>query len=606
MKKLPGGYHGKLLRIDLSKKTIKIENIDPKILMNFIGGRGLGVKYLYDELEAGTVSLSAENKLLFVTAPSHGSKIPTSSRYTVVTKSPLTNSITFASSGGHFGVDLKNTGFDMLILEGKSAKPVFISIIDDKVEILDATELWGKKVEETTDTLRSKYSQKIGVACIGPAGEKLSLISAIINDSEHAAARAGVGAVMGSKNLKAIVAFGTTEIIYPNSESLQFQKKEWLRYIGEAPLTKNSLKEYGTPVLVEAINKRGALATRNFQESVFEDTASISAETLKRSYYQRTAPCKYCTVGCSHITAVDGRTGKGPEFETIWSFGPMCGINDLRMILHANYNCNSNGIDTISAGSTIACAMELSEKGLLTDDFDNKLQKILGRKLEFGDAEAVVKISELMGTDDEVGKLFAKGSVKFAEFFNSGQLAMHAKKLELPAYDPRGYTGMALSLATNNRGGCHQKAYLIATESINAPFEIDRFSESGKAGIVKLYQDTTAVIDSMGVCLFTNFALNPDHYAKMLSALTDLDINIGKTLEIGERIWNIEKLFNIREGFSRKDDDLPQRLKSEPLKKGHSKNHVVDLENLLDEYYKLRGWDKEGVPTKETLGKLGL
>jgi aldehyde:ferredoxin oxidoreductase len=596
----------KLLRINLTENTIKQEEIPPVLIEKFIGGRGLGVKYLYDELKANTEPLSEDNKLLFVTGLAHGSMAATSSRYTVVTKSPLTGTINSANSGGHFGADLKATGFNMLIIEGASKKPVYLKIDEEDVAILDAEDIWGKKVNETTDFLKNLHGTKNGIACIGPAGENLSLISAIMNEKEHAAARGGVGAVMGSKKLKAIVISGTQKAEFLNPENVEAQKKEWQRYLGEAPLTKDILKEYGTPVLVKAINNRGALGTRNFQESVFDDATSLSAETLKQLYYQKTTPCKYCTIGCAHETAVDNRSGKGPEFETIWAFGAMCGINDLRAVLHANYNCNEQGLDTISAGNTIACAMELSEKGLLSEKWEQLFQKKLNRKLMFGDGEAVMTLTELMGSDDELGKALSLGSYRFADLSNSSKYAMQAKKLELPAYDARGFRGMSLALATSNRGGCHQKAFLISNECINFPFEVERFTDAGKPGLVKLYQELTAVIDSLGVCLFTNFALNPKHYADMLGAIFNKDYSPEEMLESGERIWNLEKLFNLREGFTRQDDDLPERLKEEPLTKGHSKGKAVNLQSMLNEYYNIRGWDENGIPTKEKLSYLGL
>jgi aldehyde:ferredoxin oxidoreductase len=596
----------KLLRINLSDKTFRQEEIHPSLIENFMGGRGLGVKFLYDELEPNIHPLSKKNKLIFVTGLAHGSMIPTSCRYTVATKSPLTGTITTANSGGHFGADFKASGYAMLIIEGESEQPVYLHIQDEIATILNANEIWGKTVPETTEILQQYHGTKNGIACIGPAGENKALLAAIMNENDHAAARGGVGAVMGAKKLKAIVISGSKKTEFPLPEELERQKKEWQRCIGEAPLTKDTLKEFGTPVLVKAINSRGALATRNFQESCFDDADSLSAETLKQLYYKRSVPCKYCTIGCAHETTTDGRSGKGPEFETIWAFGAMCGINDLQAVLHANYNCNEQGLDTISVGNTIACAMELSEKGLLKEKWQELFYQLLNRKLIFGDSEAIIKLTEIMGSNDELGSALASGSYRFAALSDSADYAMHSKKLELPAYDSRGYKGMSLALATANRGGCHQKAFLISTESILFPFESERFTADGKPGIVKLYQDLTAVIDSLGVCLFTSFALNPKHYADMLSVLSGKNYSTKEMLKIGERVWNIEKLFNLREGFSRLDDDLPKRLKEDSLQKGHSKGKKVDLDAMLDEYYQIRGWDKNGIPTPAKLTELEL
>jgi aldehyde:ferredoxin oxidoreductase len=606
MKTIKGGYHNKLLRIDLSNHTYTTEEIPEKTLRDFIGGRGLGVKLLYDELPVKTDALGPDNKLIFTTAPLHGSNAATASRYSVVTKSPLTGGIGEANSGGHFGIDFKNTGYDVIILEGASKNPCYLFITNDSVEFRNADKYWGKTTDYTTDTLLEETDSKSGVACIGPAGEQLSLISSIVNEKGHHLGRTGVGAVMGSKKLKAIVVRGTKKTPYHNDEQLSLAKKEWQTFIGEAPLTKNALKEYGTPALVNTINNRGGFPTKNFQEGHFANADSLSGETIKELYYVRSQPCKACPIGCAHLTSTPERTGKGPEFETVWSLGAACFVHDLEKVTHANYNCNEYGLDTISAGSTIACAMELSEKGFLDEETYAQIRKDIGRDLKFGDAEAVVKYTELMGKMEGFGKVLAMGSKRLAEKYNHPEVAMHVKGLELPAYDPRGFYGMSLSLSTSTRGGCHLKSYLVSTEALETPFEIDRFSEEGKPGLAILYQNLIATIDSMGVCIFTSFALNPIHYANMLSVVFGYKIDSKELLKIGERIWNLERLFNLREGLTRKDDSLPPRLLNEAFATGHSKGITVDLDPLLDKYYEKRGWDKEGVPTASKLTELGL
>lgn len=606
MKTIKGGYHNKLLRIDLTNHTYKIEEIPEEILLKYIGGRGLGIKLLFDELPAKVDPLSSENKLLFVTSPLHGSNAATASRFSVVSKSPLTGGIGEANSGGHFGVDLKNTGYDVLILEGKSEKPCYLFLNGEKLEFKNAEKLWGKNADVTTDILLEATDPKAGVACIGPAGEKGALISSIVNEKGHNSGRTGVGAVMGSKNLKAIVVIGSKDTPYQDTETLKDAKKEWQTFIGEAPLTKNSLKEYGTPALVNIINDRGGFPTKNFQEGYFANADSISGETIKELYYVKSQPCKACPIGCAHLTRTPERQGKGPEFETVWSLGAACFVHDLEKITHANYNCNEFGIDTISTGSTIACAMELSEKGYFDEETYELIRKDLGRDLKFGDADAMLKLTELTGKYEGFGKLIAMGSKRLAEKFGHPELSMHVKGLELPAYDPRGFYGMSISLSTSNRGGCHLKSYLISTEALETPFEINRFSEEGKPGLAILYQDLVATIDSMGVCVFTSFALNPIHYANMISAVTGIKINSIELLKIGERIWNLEKLFNLREGLSRKDDTLPSRLLNEAFESGHSKGVKINLKPLLDIYYAKRGWNNEGFPTEEKLKELDL
>ncbi|MFC2152665.1 aldehyde ferredoxin oxidoreductase family protein [Bacteroidota bacterium] len=606
MKTIKGGYHNKLLRINLTDHTYKIEEIAEDILLKYIGGRGLGVKLLFDELPAKADPLSPENKLLFVTAPLHGSNAATASRFSVVCKSPLTGGIGETNSGGHFGVDFKNTGYDVLILEGKSNNPCYIFLNGETIEIRDAQKIWGKTTDITTDLLLQETDSKAGVACIGPAGEKGALISSIVNEKGHHSGRTGVGAVMGSKNLKAIVVKGSIETPYADEEILKDAKKQWQTFIGEAPLTKNALKEYGTPALVNIINNRGGFPTKNFQEGYFANAESISGETIKELYYVRSQPCKACPIGCAHLTRTPDREGKGPEFETVWSLGATCYVHDLEKITNANYNCNEYGIDTISAGNTIACAMELSEKGYFDNETYELIRKDLGRDLKFGDADAMLRLTELAGRCEGFGELIAMGSLRLATKFGHPEIAMHVKGLELPAYDPRGFYGMSLSLSTSNRGGCHLKAYLVSTEALATPFEIDRFSEEGKPGLAKLYQDLIATIDSMGVCIFTSFALNPIHYANMMTSVTGVKIDSIELLKIGERIWNLEKLFNLREGLTRKDDSLPPRLLNEVFESGHSKGIKVNLEPLLDKYYALRGWDNNGIPSNEKLKELDL
>ena len=606
MKTITGGYHNKLLRINLNNHTFTTEQIPEDTLLKYIGGRGLGVKLLFDEVPPRIDPLGPENKLLFVTAPLHGSNAATASRFSVVCKSPLTGAIGETNSGGHFGVDFKNTGYDVLVFEGVSKNPCYVFLNGKTVEIRDASELWGKTTDVTTDILLKETDLKAGVACIGPAGEEKMPIASIVNEKGHHSGRTGVGAVMGSKNLKAVVVLGSVDTPYHNEDVIKEAKKEWQTFISEAPLTKNALKEYGTPALVNLINDRGGFPTKNFQEGYFANAESISGETIKELYYVRSQPCKACPIGCAHLTRTPEREGKGPEFETVWSLGAACFVHDLEKITHANYNCNEYGIDTISAGSTIACAMELSEKGFLDKEAYDQIKKDLGRDLKFGDGDAVVKYTELMGKVEGFGKILAMGSMRLAKKYGHPELAMHVKGLELPANDPRGFYGMSLSLATSNRGGCHLKAYLVSTEALATPFEINRFSDKGKPGLVKLYQDLISTIDSMGVCVFTSFALNPTHYANMMSAVTGVKITSQELLTIGERIWTLERLYNIREGLTRKDDTLPDRLLNESYSSGHSKNITVNLEPLLDKYYKLRGWSNEGIPLKEKLEELGL
>ena len=601
-----GGYHGRLLRVDLTARTTRVESIPEAILRDFLGGRGLGSKYLYDELKPGTDPLSPQNRLYFVTNPLNGTGAATSCRYNVVTKSPLTGTILSCSAGGHFGIDLKACGFDMVALEGRAARPVYLYLRGDNAELRDAADLWGLDTHQTTEALLAKTDPKAGVACIGPAGENLSLLASIMNEKDHAAGRGGPGAVMGSKNLKAVVACGDAKTPWSDDRALAAAKQLWMTFISEAPLTKDALKEWGTPVLVKIINSYGAWPTRNFQQGYFVDDDSLSAQTFKERFFVKREPCAACAIGCSRATRTSRRQGKGPEYETIWAFGALCGVRDLEAVVHANYNCNELGLDTISAGSAIACAMELSERGFFDQEAKDAIRRDLGRELRFGDAEAIVLLTEQMGRAQGFGRLLGLGCKRLAEKFGHPELAMHVKGLELPAYDPRGFAGMALALATSNRGGCHVRNFLIGCEAIATPVPVSRFTTAGKPGLVKLYQDLTAAIDSCGACLFSLFALSPDHYAQMLHALTGVRRDGAGLIRAGERIWNLERLFNIREGFSRCDDTLPRRLLEQPLPEGHSKGRTVELGTMLDEYYSARGWDRHGAPAPGKLRELGL
>jgi len=606
MKTIKGGYFGRLLRVNLDDHSYKSEEIPEKMLLDFIGGRGLGSKILFDEVPAKADPLGSANKIIFATGPLTGINAPTTSRFAIVSKSPLTGTVGGCSSGGHFGIDLKSTGYDVLIVEGSSVKPCYISIVNNEVQIKDASALWGKDTHFTTDTLLNETDPKAGIACIGPAGENKLLVAAIMNEKNHAAGRGGLGAVMGSKNLKAVVVSGNNKTPISDKETVDHAIKQWRLFVAEAPLTKDVLKEYGTPALVKAINHDGSFPSYNFQEGVFNDAESISGETFKELYFVRRQPCASCPIACARITATPEREGKGPEFETIWSFGASCGVNDLEKIIHANYNCNESGIDTISAGNTVACAMEMSEKGYFPESVMNQIRKDIGRDLKFGDAEAIVLLSELIGKNEGFGKELGLGSARMAEKYGHPEVAMQVKGLELPAYDPRGFHGMSLTLSTNNRGGCHLRSYLVSTEAISTPFAINRFEKNGKAGLARLYQDLTTTIDSMVACLFTSFALNPDLYAKLVGSVMGIEMSGDDLLKTGERIWTLEKLFNLREGKSRQDDTLPDRVLNQPFKSGLSKGYKIEFEELLDEYYQVRGWNKDGIPTTKKLEELEL
>lgn len=590
------GWHGKILRINFSNEEAREEILPDSYAEMFLGGRGVGVKILFDELKPGIDPLSPENKLIFGTGPLTGTGAPTSGRYCVVTKSPLTGTILDAQSGGSFGIYMKRAGHDFIIFEGRASRPCYVWIDNGRVEICDASKLWGLSTHETTDRLLTKTNPSARVACIGPAGENQVLISCIINEKNRALGRGGVGAVMGSKNLKAIVVYGSKNPKIANEEEFENVKKASVEAVRKNPITKDALPTFGTAVLVNIINEIGAFPTNNFQRGYFQDADAISGETIRERTLEKRVACGFCTIACGRATKIpnSNRSGAGPEYESAWALGADCGVKDLEAITEANYLCNELGLDTISTGSTIACAMELSGKGFLQ------------QKIEFGDGKAVIGLVKKIARKEGIGKELAYGSYRFAKKHGHEEASMSVKKLEIPAYDPRGIQGMGLAYATSNRGACHLRAYTVSAEVLGAPCLVDRFKTEGKAKITILLQNVSAAIDSMILCKFSQFALNPDFYARLLEAATGRSFTGNKIITIGERIYNLERVFNAREGFNRKDDTLPKRLIETPLTEGHSKNRVVELEPMLNEFYKLRGWNHQGIPELETLLNLKL
>lgn len=594
------GYRGKILRINLTDRSVKKEDLDLEMAKKFIGGRGLGTKLYFDEVDPKVDALSPENKLLFVTGPLTGTPTPTGGRYMVVTKGPLTGTIASSNSGGLWGAELKFAGYDVIILEGKADSPVYIAIEDDKVEIRDASHLWGKIVDDAEELILKEMPERTKIASIGPAGERLSKIACVVNDTNRAAGRTGVGAVMGSKNLKAIAVRGTGKVELADEEGLAEVVKKNTKILRENGVTGEGLPTYGSAILVNIINESGILPTNNFQESYFENAEEISGERMAEKYLVRKHPCYRCPIACGRWINLNGKEGGGPEYETLWAFGSDCGVDDIEKIMEANFYCNELGIDTISAGATIAAAMELYEMGLIKDE------ELDGISLKFGDGNAMVEWTKRMGWREGFGDKLAEGSYRLCEMYGHPELSMTVNKQELPAYDPRGVKGQALSYATSNRGGCHVRGYLISPEILGAPQKLDRNSTEGKAIWTKIFQDLTAVIDSVGLCLFTSFALGTTEYREMLNAATGQELTDEELLLAGERVWNIERLYNLSAGIQPANDTLPPRLLNETIINGPSKGDESNLKKMIPEYYAVRGWSEEGIPTEETREKLGL
>ena len=593
------GYMGKVLRVNLSTKKITTEPLRMDWAEKFLGARGLGSRYLIEEVDPKVDPLSPENKLIFATGPVTGTLATSAGRFNVVTKGPLTGTIAASNSGGYFGPELKYAGYDLVIFEGKADKPVYLWIYNDHVELKDASHLWGKDCYETTDAILAENDPEAKVACIGPAGENLVLFACVMNDKHRAAGRTGVGAVMGSKNLKAIAVRGTGGVKIADRESFLEVLRKARKKIAEHPVSGGGLPTYGTNVLVNVINSVGALPTRNFKEAWFEGADKISGETMASTILLRNKACASCASACGRVTKAMGEIGEGPEYEAVWAYGAQCGVDNLEAISKANFICNKLGMDPITMGSTIGCAMELAELGLIDE-------KKAGVSLHWGNAEAIVKLTEDTGYRRGFGDELALGSYRFAEKYGHPELSMSAKKQEMPAYDPRALQGMGLEYATSNRGGCHVRGYLTSPEFHGIPEKLYPADTQSKPQWTKTFQDLTAAVDSLGFCLFLTFALDAGDLASQVTPIIGREVTAEELLTIGERIWNLEKLFNLKAGISPKEDTLPPRLLKEPIPAGPSKGRVNKLHEMLPRYYELRGWDKDGTPTKEKLESLDL
>jgi aldehyde:ferredoxin oxidoreductase len=442
--------------------------------------------------------------------------------------------------------------------------------------------------------------EKVEVACIGPAGENLVRYSAVINDKHRAAGRTGVGAVMGSKKLKAIAVRGTGKITIAKKDEFTNVLKDKLKKIKENPVTSQGLPSYGTAVLVNIINSQGLYPTKNFQFGQWEHANELSGESMSEKYLIKNKACFACPIACGRVTRLDDLDSEGPEYESLWTMSADLNVKDFQKVIEANYYCDKYGIDTISFGGTLAAAMELYEKGYI-----NK-KELDGLDLTWGNADTLVKATELVAFRKGFGNKLAEGSYRLAESYGHPELSMSAKKQELPAYDPRGAYGHALEYATSNRGGCHVRGYMISPEILGIPEKLDPLKVEGKGAYTKMFQDLTAVIDSSGLCLFTSFALGADDYRELLNVVTGFNYTTEEMMLAGERIWNLERLYDLRAGFTGKDDTLPPRMLKEPMPDGPNKGSVVPLDRLLKDYYAARGWTPDGKPTEEKLKSLQL
>jgi aldehyde:ferredoxin oxidoreductase len=610
----------KILRVNLTKGTCASEPLNMEWAQQYLGQRGLATKYLVAETDPKVDPLSPENKLIMTTGPLTGTMASTGGRYSVVTKGPLTGAIACSNSGGYFGAELKMAGWDMIIFEGKSPKPVYLWLENDKAELRDAAHLWGTTTWHTEETIKAAHQDpQIRIASIGRAGENQVLFACVVNDLHRAAGRSGVGAVMGSKNLKAVAVRGTVGV--GNVRDFKAFLKATTaakKVLADNAVTGQGLPKFGTQVLMNVINEVGALPTRNAQDVQFEGARKISAEAMHekrasdgKSNLVTNAACFGCTIACGRISQVDknhwsvvnspkywGATG-GLEYENAWSLGAANGVDDLEALTVANMICNEDGMDPITFGATVGAVMEMYKMGVLK-------KEQIGIESPFGSAQALLEMAHMTAEGRGFGKELALGSRRLCEKYGKPELSMTVKSQEFPAYDPRGIQGMGLTYATSNRGACHLRSYTVASEILGVPVKTDPLATDGKADLVKAFQDATAAFDSSGTCIFTTFAWTLGDLAPQLDAACEGGWTLERLAEVGERIWNMERQYNLAAGFTAKDDDLPKRLKTEPAKTGPAKGMVSGIDKMMPEYYKVRGWTTEGVPTKDTSKRLGL
>jgi aldehyde:ferredoxin oxidoreductase len=615
-------WAGKILRVNLSAGTVKSEPLNMEWAQAYIGSRGLGTKYLVEEVDATVDPLSADNKIIWATGPLTGTMASTGGRYTVITKGPLTGAVACSNSGGYWGAEFKMAGWDMVIFEGKSAKPVYLYVNDDLAELRDASHLWGKSVWETEEIIKKGLQDPLTrVSSIGKAGENGVLFAAVVNDLHRAAGRSGVGAVMGSKNLKAIAVRGTKGVgNIKDPKAFMAATKAAKKVLADNGVTGTGLPAMGTQVLMSVINEVGALPTRNHQDSQFEGAMDIGAEAMAKpratdgkKHLVTNQACFGCTIACGRISKMDeghftienkpqyrGANG-GLEYEAAWALGAANGVNDLECLQYANLLCNEEGIDPISFGATVGAVMELYGMGVLT-------KEQIGIEAPFGSARALAFLAEETVNGRGFGKEIGQGSKRLTAKYGHPELSMSSKGQEFPAYDGRAIQGIGLAYATSNRGGCHLRGYTIASEILGIPVKTDPLESQGKPELVKAFQDATAAFDSSGLCIFTTFAWGLQDLAPQISAACGDQYTIEELAKIGERIWNMEREFNNRAGFTKADDSLPPRLTSVEgaCKTGPAKGKFNELATMLPLYYEARGWDPEGRPTAATKERLSL
>ncbi len=607
-----GGYAGKFLRLNLEDKKAQTTPLTKEMAKMFVGGNGFAAKLLYDELEPGIDPLGPKNKVIFAVGPVEGTIIPTS-QMGVFTKSPLTNYFVDGYGGGYLSNELKFAGYDGIIVEGNSKNPIYVSIHDDDVEFKDASHLWGKDVFETQKILKSDLNnQSTQIACIGPSAELLVKISTVFW-GESSAGRGGVGTVLGSKKLKAITVTGTKDVKVPDVEKVREYVKTLYEKITSNAGTGKALPTLGTPAVTTAQNQLGMLGTRNWQTEVFEDIEKISGTRMREDLVVKDRGCFSCPIRCKKYSYISkgpykGIFTQGPQYETIWSLGSNCGVSSLEAITKANQLCNEFGMDTVSAGMIVSFAMECYERGILKKDDVN------GLELRFGNETSMIELIEKIGKREGIGDLLAEGVVIASRKIGKGseKYAIAQKGLELAGHSPRAMKGFALGQATSTRGGSHQDGRPTAERVGVSP--TDRKTTERKAEYAIGTQRITTLQDSMIICRMLEGIYGllevKDEYLNTINIVTGMDLNLKELIDCTDRIINLERAFNCREGLRREHDVLAERFMTEPIPEGPSKGLYCpkeELEPMKDEYYDLMGWDKKtGIPSRDTLKRLGL
>jgi aldehyde:ferredoxin oxidoreductase len=598
-----------ILRVDLSSSQAKVEIVPEHIVDKFVGGRGLGAYLLYGEVPADVDPLSPQNKLIFLNGPLVGSLVPGSNKVNVTFKSPLTGTYSYSLCGGHWGPALRAAGFDGVIIEGKAEQPSYLLIHNSSVEVHSADALWGKTIPQTEEAIREELAARteqrdhdgdLHIASIGPAGENLVKYACITSGLYREFGRGGGGAVMGSKNLKAIAVVGTGDIDVYDTEMMMELSARLYQKLKASPKFEER-HEYGTAELVDKINNLGFWSVNNFSQGFFDRGFKLEGPVMKESIVVGNASCYSCPIACGKNTVVESaRYGtmkmEGPEFETIGLLGANCGISDWESLAKATEVCDSTGMDTMCAGSCLSLAMECFERGIITK------QDTDGLDLHFGNGRSTVTLLEMIAERRGIGAVLAEGVRTAAERFGAPDLAMHSKGMSPGAYDPRGAKGMALTYATSSKGAHHMFATTFGYEIAAG----NRLEEAGKGELQRNHQFSMCVVDSIGMCSTMRIGISMEDMCEAMRAVRGRDMSPEELNLAAERIINLERLYNVRMGFSRKDDSLPKRFLSEAMENGESAGQTVDLEELLDEYYRAMGWDLNGIPSRATIGKLGL